>query len=115
MAPPPPSSSSSDDDDDDDQEQEQQDDDDTPNSGAPAAVDDGAPSASLIDALLVYAEPLAANAHAVVIGDAESSVATRLLDLGARAVYVFDPDPARAANAGRSAPRGVTIRPLVED
>lgn len=77
--------------------------------------DDGAPSASLIDALLVYAEPLAANAHAVVLGDAESSVANRLLDLGARSVYVFDPDPARAANAARVAPRGVTVRPLVDD
>lgn len=74
-----------------------------------------ASSSSLIDALLVYAEPLTARAHVVVIGDAESSVASRLLDLGARSVQVFDPDPARAANAARNVPRGVTIRALVED
>jgi 5-formyltetrahydrofolate cyclo-ligase len=71
--------------------------------------------ASLVDALLVYAEPLASNVHVIVIGDAASSVAERLLDLGARAVHVFDPDPARAANAARSAPRGVTVRSLVDE
>ncbi len=70
---------------------------------------------SLIDALLVYAEPLAAEAHAVVLGDAEGPVADRLLELGARSVHVFDPDPARAANAARKAPRGVTVRALVDD
>src|SRR5262245_43124162 len=73
-----------------------------------------APS-SLVQALLVYAEPVASNAHAVVIGDSENAVANRLLDLGARSVHVFDPDPARAINAARCAPRGVTVRPLVED
>ncbi|MBX3209581.1 MAG: hypothetical protein KF764_31395 [Labilithrix sp.] len=77
-------------------------------------ADEAAP-ASLIDALLVYAEPLAVDAHAVVLGDAESSIAERLLELGARAVHVFDPDPARAANAAREAPRGVTVRALVAD
>lgn len=71
--------------------------------------------ASLVDALLVYAEPLAAGAHAIVVGDAETGVADRLLDLGARGVHVYDPDPARAANAARTAPRGVTIRPLVDE
>jgi hypothetical protein len=70
---------------------------------------------SVVDALLVYAEPLAVGAHAVVVGDAESVVAERLLDLGARSVLVFDADPARAANAARNAPRGVTIRPLVDE
>lgn len=71
--------------------------------------------ASLVDALLVYAEPLASGAHVVVIGDAQSSVPQGLLDLGARGVHVFDPDPARAANASRRAPRGVTVRALVGD
>lgn len=72
--------------------------------------------ASLVDALLVYVEPLASDAHAVVIGDSESSIADRLLELGARGVHVFDPDPARAANAARAgAPRGVTVRALVDD
>jgi hypothetical protein len=71
--------------------------------------------ASLVDALLVYVEPLASAAHAIVIGDAESVVAERLLDLGARSVLVFDPDPARAANAAHDAPRGVTVRALVDE
>jgi hypothetical protein len=72
-------------------------------------------SATLVDALLVYAESFAVDAHVLVVGDSESSVARRLLDLGARGVHVFDPDPARAVNAARSAPRGVTIRALVDD
>lgn len=76
--------------------------------------DDAAP-ASLVDALLVYAEPLASGAHALVVGDSESTVADRLLELGARGVLVFDPDPARAANAARSAARGVTVRALVDE
>ena len=71
--------------------------------------------ASLLDALLVYAEPLATGAHAVVVGDAGSSVADRLLELGARGVLVFDPDGARAAKAARTAPRGVTVRALNVD
>jgi hypothetical protein len=71
--------------------------------------------ASLVDALLVYAEPLADGAHAVVVGDAESGVAERLFDLGARSVHVFDPDPARAANAALVAVPGVTVRPLVDE
>src|SRR4249920_3561768 len=87
----------------------------TTGTGTPPPSGDGGDRASLVDALLVYAEPLAVGAHAVVIGDAESSVADRLLELGARGVHVFDPDPARAANAARSAPRGVTIRALVDD
>jgi len=79
-----------------------------------ASVDDESP-ASLLDALLVYVEALAQSAHVVVIGDAESAVAPRLLDLGARSVHVFDPDPARAANAAQSTPRGVTVRAFVDD
>jgi hypothetical protein len=85
-------------------------------SSPPGEVDEreDAP-ANLIDALLVYAEPLATEAHVVVLGDSESSVAHRLLELGARGVHVFDPDPARAASAARIAPRGVTVRALVDD
>lgn len=77
--------------------------------------DDALPPATLLDALLVYAEPLAENAFVLVIGDSESSVAERLLALGARGVQVFDPDPARAANAARMASVGVIVRPLVRD
>ena len=77
--------------------------------------DETLPPATLLDALLVYAEPLAENAYVLVIGDSESSVAERLLALGARGVQVFDPDPARAANAARIASVGITIRPLVRE
>ena len=74
-----------------------------------------ASEASLLDALLVYAEPLADGARTIVIGDAESDVAARLFDLGAQSVDVFDPDPARAVNAALVAPRGVMVRPLVDE
>ncbi len=73
------------------------------------ALDEGA-NASLVDALLVYAEPLASGAHVVVIGDSGSVIAERLLDLGARGVHVFDPDVARANDAAHHAARGVTVR-----
>jgi hypothetical protein len=70
---------------------------------------------SLVDALLVYAEPLAQDAHAIVIGDSESSVAERLIEGGARSVYVFDPDPARVARVARSVPRGVIVKPFIDE
>lgn len=70
---------------------------------------------SLVDALLVYAEPLALNAHAIVLGDSESSVAESLIEGGARSVYVFDPDPARAARASRDVPRGVIVKPFIDE
>lgn len=67
-------------------------------------------AASLTDALLVYAEPLADRAHAVVVGRSDSAVADRLLELGARSVTVFDPDLVRAQAFARNAPRGVSVR-----
>jgi hypothetical protein len=70
---------------------------------------------SLVDALLVYAEPLAQDAHAIVIGDSESPVAERLIEGGARSVYVFDPDPARVARVARSVPRGVIVKPFIDE
>jgi hypothetical protein len=70
---------------------------------------------SLVDALLVYAEPLAQDAHAIVIGDSESPVAERLIEGGARSVYVFDPDPARVARVQRSVPRGVIVKPFIDE
>lgn len=85
-----------------------------------AAKEDALPSehdrapASLVDALLVYAESLASGAHALVIGEADSSITDRLLELGAQRVLVFDPDPVRAANAAGIAARGVTVRALVD-
>lgn len=71
-------------------------------------------SGSLVDALLVYAEPLASDARVAVIASAGGAIAERLLDLGARRVLLFDPDAARAAIQARSAPRGVTVRALDE-
>lgn len=65
---------------------------------------------SLTDALLVYAEPLIADAHVVVIGSADGDLAERLLEAGARRVHLFDPDPARAAVG--PAVRGVSVRAL---
>lgn len=73
------------------------------------------PNPSLVDALLVYAEPLAQSAHAIVIGDSESSVAESLIESGARSVYVFDPDPARVARVARDVPRGVIVKPFIDE
>lgn len=53
-------------------------------------------SPSLLDALLVYAEPLAEGAEIIVVGDASLGLAERLVDLGARAVVVLDPESTRA-------------------
>ncbi len=70
---------------------------------------------SLVEALLVYVEPLAARAHSIVIGDAEGPVADRLLEVGARTVHVFDPDAARAERAAPNAPRGVIVSALTAE
>ncbi len=62
------------------------------------------------DVLVAYLEPLVRGSRVVVVGDAESSAAGLFLELGARAVHVFDVDPARAK---RVTPiRGVTVAPL---
>lgn len=82
--------------------------------GRDAFSEERAPG-SLLDALLVYAEPLASGAYAVVVGDAESAVPQLLLDGGARSVHVFDPDTARASSAARNVPRGVVVHPWTGD
>src|SRR5438034_11656965 len=60
--------------------------------------------------LVAYLEPLITGSRVVLIGDAESGAAELFLELGARAVHVFDVDAARAKRA--SATKGVTIAPL---
>jgi hypothetical protein len=72
-------------------------------------VHDGAPR-SVLDALLVYAEPLAAGAHVVVFGASNSPAVDRMLEFGARSVLVFDPDPARAAHGAERSSPGVSVR-----
>jgi hypothetical protein len=72
-------------------------------------VHDGAPR-SVLDALLVYAEPLASGAHVVVFGASNSPVVERMLEFGARSVLVFDPDLARAAHGAERSTPGVSVR-----
>ncbi len=70
---------------------------------------------TVVAALSVYVEPLAARARIAVLGDASLDLAGRLVDLGARSVHVFDPDVERAERAARSAPRSVEYVPLGRD
>ena len=60
-------------------------------------------------ALAVYAEPLAADRRVAVLGDSSLGLGERMLDLGARAVLVFDPDEERAEEQARLAPAGVVV------
>ncbi len=62
-------------------------------------------------ALLAYAESLVAGRRVVVVGDA--NLAPSLVELGARVVHVYDPEPERALrSAPTSATRNVSIRTL---
>ena len=66
-------------------------------------------------ALVVFVEPVVEDARVVVLGDANlvlGALAAQLLDLGARTIHVFDPEPSRALAAAADAPRGVVVRPL---
>lgn len=60
--------------------------------------------------LVAYLDPLVRGSRVVVIGDSESGAAELFLELGARAVHVFDVDAARAKRA--TPHRGVTVAPL---
>jgi hypothetical protein len=62
--------------------------------------------------LCVYAEPLAAGRRVLVIGDASADLGGRLIELGARAVHVYDPVAQRVERAPHA--RGVTVQPLRE-
>jgi hypothetical protein len=68
--------------------------------------------ASPLHALCVYAEPLVVGRRVVVLGDATRRLGERFLELGARVVHVYDPEPARALAAAANAPRGLTVLPL---
>jgi hypothetical protein len=62
-------------------------------------------------ALAVYAEALVAGARVAVFGDASMQLAERLVGLGARAVFVWDPDEERARLESERSPRGTNVRP----
>lgn len=69
-------------------------------------------SAPLFAALAAHAETLVDRARVLVVGDAESELVGRLVELGAQSVHVYDPDPRRAQEASRAAPIGVLVRSL---
>jgi hypothetical protein len=60
-------------------------------------------------ALAVYAESLASGGTVAFFGDASLGLGARLVELGARSVVVWDPDPGRAGLEGVGAPEGVTV------
>jgi hypothetical protein len=72
-------------------------------------------SSAVVSALSVYVEPLVADARVAVIGDVELGLHERLLELGARTVHLFDPDPERVARTADEVPRGVSVRMLRDD
>jgi hypothetical protein len=62
--------------------------------------------------LAAYAEAYIAGRSVLFVGDVDSGVPTRLLQLGARSVNAYDPDAARARAAAPRAPRAIVVRPL---
>jgi SAM-dependent methyltransferase len=63
--------------------------------------------------LAAYVEPVVDGKRVLVIGNATSGLAERLLDRGARLIAVFDPDAARVAEALARAPsQNVSFAPL---
>ncbi|MDB5219628.1 MAG: response regulator receiver [Myxococcaceae bacterium] len=88
---------------------------DPPQASDPADGDDAHRSSSVVSALSVYVEPLVAEARVAVIGDVELGLHERLLELGARTVHLFDPDPERVARTADEVPRGVSVRMLRDD
>lgn len=78
-------------------------------------MDPKADRVSTEQALAIYAEALVARGVIAVLGDASAGVGELLVRLGARAVYLWDPDEQRALGQADLAPRGVTVRPLVRE
>jgi SAM-dependent methyltransferase len=66
-------------------------------------------------ALAVYVEPLVVGRRVVVLGDASQGLGSRIAELGAHSVLVWDPDPERARREAERAPRGVVVRALPEE
>jgi len=85
------------------------------NSGRLATSSDGTSPSSVVAALTVYVEPLVADARVAVLGDGELGLEVRLLELGARTVHLYDPDPDRVARIADEVPRGVSARMLRDD
>jgi hypothetical protein len=73
-------------------------------------MDSNAVSVHPQHALAVYAGSLASGARVAVFGDASLALGARLVDQGAHAVEVWDPDPLRARVEAERAPRDVTVR-----
>lgn len=63
-------------------------------------------------ALAVYVEALAVGQRVAVFGDASHGLGTRIAQLGARSVSVWDPDPQRARRESEHVPPGVIVRSL---
>jgi|GEM_PF-645795 len=59
-------------------------------------------------ALIPYAERFLEGRRLVIFGDATAGLADEALDRGARLAHVYDPDPARVAQAQATAARGVS-------
>jgi hypothetical protein len=66
-------------------------------------------------ALAVVVEPLAVGRRVAVFGDATAGLDAILLEQGARAVSLFDPDTARARVASERAPLGASVHPYADD
>src|ERR1019366_3544736 len=80
----------------------------------PSRMDSNAPSVHPQQALAVYAESLVAGARVAVFGDASLGLGSRLVELGARSVQVWDPEPSRARTEADQSPRGVSVHPYAE-
>ncbi len=66
-------------------------------------------------ALAAYAEALAEGRRVLVFGDSSSRLAEQVLERGARLIHVYDPEPARVAEAAtRNTSRNVTFAALGE-
>jgi hypothetical protein len=78
----------------------------------PSRMDRTGPRVDWHQALAAYVEPLAADRRVAIFGDASNGLAARLVDLGARSVFVWDPDAARARREADRAPHGVIVRAL---
>ncbi len=69
-------------------------------------------STDLGHVLAAYAEAYISGRSVLFVGDVESGVPQRLLQLGARSVHAYDGDAARARGAAQRSPRAVVVRPL---
>jgi hypothetical protein len=91
---------------------------DPPHATEGASEGDGRPEerpAAVVAALSVYVDPLVADARVAVVGDGELGLHERLLELGARTVHLYDPDPERVARIADEVPRGVSVRMLRDE